>query len=45
MKTVKAYLILAISAAALALATSASAEGVTSPVSVIEFDRLVAAWD
>jgi hypothetical protein len=36
MKTVKAYLILATCAAALAVATSASAGGVTSPVSVID---------
>jgi hypothetical protein len=36
MKTVKAYLILTTSAAALAVATPASAGGVTSPVSVID---------
>jgi len=36
MKTVKTYLILTTSAAALAVATPASAGGVTSPVSVID---------
>jgi hypothetical protein len=36
MKTIKTYMILAASAAALAVATSASAGGVTSPVSVID---------